>query len=242
MHVGGVYGRWELVITGSPLSQVSQAEAHAQPSEAIVSPEAWALLQSHCIGQPLVDDYVRLEAMEPKLEQPVGRSQVLPAEVETALRAYIPGAILARLAAGQSGWLAELRRVTVLFINLPDLTYSTSLDQAQAMMQALQTALYRYEGSLNRIGVDDKGPMLLAALGLPPLAHEDDAVRGVQAALAMQTALRGLGWRCAIGITTGRAFCGSVGNFIRRWPSGTSAPTAANWLPFSRFWLIIGGW
>ena len=150
------------------------------------------------------------------LTQPVVRSQVLPAEVETALRAYIPGAILARLAAGQSGWLAELRRVTVLFINLPDLTYSTSLDQAQAVMQALQTALYRYEGSLNRIGVDDKGPMLLAALGLPPLAHEDDAVRGVQAALAMQAALRGLGWRCAIGITTGRAFCGSVGNAARR--------------------------
>jgi predicted ATPase/class 3 adenylate cyclase len=216
MHVGGVYGRWELVITGAPLSQASQAEAHAQPSEVIVSPEAWALLQSHCIGQPLVDDYVRLEAMGPKLEQPVGRSQVLPAEIETALRAYIPGAILARLAAGQSGWLAELRRVTVLFINLPNLTDSTSLDQAQAVMQALQTALYRYEGSLNRIGVDDKGPVLLAALGLPPLAHEDDAVRGVQAALAMQAALRGMGWRCAIGITTGRAFCGSVGNAARR--------------------------
>jgi predicted ATPase/class 3 adenylate cyclase len=216
MHVGGVYGRWELVIIGAPLSQASQAETHAQPSEVIVSPEAWGLLQRHCIGQPMFDDYVRLEAIEPKREQAVVTNQVVPAEVETALRAYIPGAILARLAAGQSGWLAELRRVTVLFINLPDLTYNTSLDQAQVMMQALQTALYRYEGSLNRVGVDDKGPVLLAALGLPPLAHEDDAVRGVQAALAMQSALRDLGWRCAIGITTGPAFCGSVGNSARR--------------------------
>ena len=216
MHVGGVYGRWEFVITGSPLSQVSQAQAHAQPGEVIVSPEAWTFLQSHCIGQRMLDDYVRLEAMETKLDQPVATSPVLPAEVETALHAYIPGAILSRLAAGQSGWLAELRRVTVLFINLPDLTYSTSLDQAQTVMQTLQTALYRYEGSLNHIGVDDKGPMLLAALGLPPLAHEDDAARGVQAALAMQTALRDLGWRYAIGITTGRAFCGSVGNAARR--------------------------
>ena len=33
MHVGGVYGRWELVITGSPLSQVSQAEAHATTAQ-----------------------------------------------------------------------------------------------------------------------------------------------------------------------------------------------------------------
>jgi class 3 adenylate cyclase len=216
MHLGGIYGRWEFVITGPPLSQVGQAEARAQPSEVIVSPEAWAFLQTHCIGQLMLDDYVRLEAMEPKPDRPVGSSLVVPAEAEPALRAYIPGAILARLAAGHSGWLAELRRVTVLFINLPDLTSRTSLDQAQAAMQALQTALYRYEGSLNHIGVDDKGPMLLAAFGLPPLAHEDDAVRGVQAAVVMQAALLDLGWRCAIGITTGHAFCGSVGNAARR--------------------------
>ncbi|MBI1880880.1 MAG: AAA family ATPase [Chloroflexi bacterium] len=147
---------------------------------------------------------------------PTSSPQFLSPELDTPLRAYIPGAILARLAAGQSGWLAELRRVTVLFINLLDLTYSTPLPQAQTVMQALQTALYRYEGSLNRIGVDDKGPVLLAALGLPPLAHEDDAARGVKAALDMHAVLQKLGWRCAIGVTTGRAFCGSVGNATRR--------------------------
>lgn len=40
VHIGGVYGRWEFVITGSPLKQVSQAESLAQPGEVIVSPEA----------------------------------------------------------------------------------------------------------------------------------------------------------------------------------------------------------
>ena len=83
-------------------------------------------------------------------------------------------------------------------------------------MQALQTALYRYEGSINKLNVDDKGVTLVAALGLPPLTHEDDAARGVQAALAMQAKLRELGLRCSIGITSGRAFCGEVGNAPRR--------------------------
>jgi hypothetical protein len=33
----------------------------------------------------------------------------------------LPAAIVTRLAAGQTDWLAELRRVTVLFVSLPTL-------------------------------------------------------------------------------------------------------------------------
>ena len=126
-----------------------------------------------------------------------------------------PGAIpRSRLDAGQTDWLAELRRVTILFINLPDFKYDTPLMQSQEAMCALQTNLYRYEGSINKISVDDKGTSLLAALGLPPLAHEDDAVRGVRAALAMQA--RCSGWISRAWSDAGQAFCGAVGSARRR--------------------------
>lgn len=216
IHVGGVYGRWEFVITGSPLNQVSQAEAEAQPGEVVLAPEAWDLVQACATGQTLTDGYARLATVSDEIRAVPSEALEFSSEVEIALRAYLPGAILARLTAGQRSWLAELRWVTVLFINLPDLTYATPLDQSQTVMQALQTALYRYEGSVNKISVDDKGATLVAALGLPPLAHEDDASRGVQAALAMQAALQDLDWHCTIGVATGRAFCGSVGNETRR--------------------------
>jgi tetratricopeptide (TPR) repeat protein len=52
--------------------------------------------------------------------------------------------------------------------------------------------------------------------GLPPLAHEDDAARATKAALKVQGALGDLGMRCAIGLATGRAFCGAVGGDIHR--------------------------
>jgi len=108
-----------------------------------------------------------------------------------ALRSYLPTAILARLDAGQTGWLAELRLVTVLFLNAVGLDHAlpNALDRAQAVLHALQIALYHHEGSVNQFIVDDKDTTLVAALGLPPLAHEDDAARGVQAALAMQDRL-----------------------------------------------------
>ena len=39
---------------------------------------------------------------------------------ERALRAYVPSAVVARVEAGHRAWLAEFRRVTTLFILLPD--------------------------------------------------------------------------------------------------------------------------
>src|SRR4029450_3532004 len=50
----------------------------------------------------------------------------------------------------------------------------------------------------------------------PPVAHEDDPVRAVRAALGIQAQLRRHRVPYAIGIATGRAFCGSVGSELRR--------------------------
>jgi class 3 adenylate cyclase/tetratricopeptide (TPR) repeat protein len=216
VHVGGMYRRWEFLITGSPLVQVNQAEKQARPGDVVLSPRAWQLVQDRCTGLSLPTDDVRLQTVRDLL--PLRSLELVqpPQEAEGALRVYIPAAIRTRLDAGQTGWLAELRPVTVLFINLPDLNYTTPLEQAQTIMRTLQAALYHYEGSVNKLNVDDKGTTLVCALGLPPLAHEDDAVRGVQAAQEMQAQLRALGLRSAIGVTTGRVFCGSVGSEKRR--------------------------
>ena len=38
LHVGGVGGRWQLLLSGAPLLEVSQAEQRAAPGEAVLSP------------------------------------------------------------------------------------------------------------------------------------------------------------------------------------------------------------
>ncbi|MCB0163808.1 MAG: adenylate/guanylate cyclase domain-containing protein, partial [Anaerolineae bacterium] len=227
MHLGGVFDRWEFLVTGDPLVQVGQAEGHAQPGEIAISPQAWPLMADVATGRAIAGTaaaksttvtgpVIRLTGLRQLISPTALEAVTLSTGMAAALRCYIPGAIRARLAANQSGWIAELRRVTVLFVNLPDLNYAIDLAQAQQIIRALQDDLYRYEGSLNKLSVDDKGVTLVAALGLPPFAHEDDADRGIQVALAMQRTLSHQGLRGGIGVTTGRAFCGSVGNEWRR--------------------------
>jgi class 3 adenylate cyclase len=134
------------------------------------------------------------------------------------VQAYVPEVVGARLAAGQAEWLAELRRVTALFLNLLDADPAAAdqLEPLQLVMATVQPILQRYEGNLRQVVVDDKGLTLIAVFGLPPLAHEDDAARATRAALAVQAALREVGVRCAIGLATGRAFCGAVGSEVHR--------------------------
>ncbi|AXQ30921.1 hypothetical protein D0B54_20535 [Solimonas sp. K1W22B-7] len=213
-HIGGTRERWEFLVAGSPLAQVGAISGEAAPGEVLLSQEAARLLPS-AEGERLASGALRLRA----LNAPVPRAASTPpwpAGFAETLRRYIPYAILHRLAAGQTQWLGELRRLTVLFVNLPELRHDLPLARMQQVMLALQQALYRYEGSINKLSVDDKGATLVAALGLPPLAHEDDPARGVQAALAMHGALEALGMRCSIGVTTGRVYCGSVGGEQRR--------------------------
>src|SRR6185437_4211913 len=90
------------------------------------------------------------------------------------------------------------------------------LKPLQLAMAAIQPILRQYGGSLKEVIVDDKGLTLVAVFGLPPLAHEDDPARAARAALATQRALGELGLRCAIGLATGRAFCGAVGSDLHR--------------------------
>ncbi len=216
MHLGGILQRWEFLVTGKPLTQVSIAGKYALTGDVVLAHEAWALVQRDCNGHMLPEGVMQLKAIKRTLPfRSVARPRLLQ-ETEAALRAYIPGAILSRLAGGQSGRPAELRPLTVLFINLPDLSDTTPLKQAQMVMRTLQKALYYYEGSINKLSVDDKGITLVAALGLPPLTHQDDAPRGVRAAIEMQFRMKKLNLRCAIGVTSGRAYCGSVGSNRRR--------------------------
>lgn len=234
-QLGGIFDRWEFLVCGSPLEQVGLANGLAAPGDVVISSSVRNL-----IGLEQGVDVAAEVGLEEVLEGRVGATfepmgdemyrvvapvhgippERVPLTVRpsaaAALRRYIPGAIRSRLDANQSDWLGEQRRLSVIFINLPDFNAQTPLLEADRTMKALQIALYRFEGSVNKISVDDKGASLIAVLGLPPLGHPDDPERAVRAALAMQRVLRDAGQHSSIGVTTGLAFCGTIGNARRR--------------------------
>lgn len=216
-HVGGVNGRWEFLTAGDPMVQVSAVEEHAQPGNVILSPEAWVLVEEHCGGHPLPSGSVRLYDLRRPLPLQAA-APTKPPKAEASLRPYVPLAVTARLDAGHTGWMAELRRLTVMFVNVHgiDATAPSVLDRLQAVVQEIQQVLARFEGTINKLIVEQRGTACVAAFGLPPLTHEDDSSRAVYAAIELHESLTAMGLRCDIGIASGQAFCGPVGGERRR--------------------------
>jgi class 3 adenylate cyclase len=226
--VGGVFGRWELTLAGDPLRQVAQTVHAADPGQVLLSAEAAALLGARVLGDRTEGGALRLAALAqfPSASAQAERAATHsvaevggagpprrrdPQDVER-LRGFIPRSVIRRIEAGQTDWLGELRKLSILFVHLPEMGAGTSLEDAHRILCELQQALYRYEGSVNKVSVDDKGATLVAAFGLPPLYHEDDPLRALEAARDMHALLPA----ASIGIATGRVYCGVIGSEVRR--------------------------
>ena len=218
MQVGGVAGAWHFVIGGPPFDQIGPVSTVAGPGEVVLSREAKEAVDSHARGR--LDESGSLVVTgidQMRLPGPVPTPEMSKRLIEQ-VRSFVSLPVLSRLEAGQPEWLAEFRRVTSVFVNLPSLDISIAKvrDTLQDVVQTTQRALAKYEGTLTRILVDDKGITIDAAFGLPPLTHEEDPYRAVQAAEEIQKTLRQMRLDYGIGIATGRAYCGAYGSTVRR--------------------------
>lgn len=241
LQVGGILARWEPLLAGDPVTQLAQLKPVTTPGAVVLSPATAALLgppfQTRSTPRAGSDtrnitlDLGNLALLDGKTEGgdkerprrllwvadlpefPRLQRPELPEELASALRAWLPGALLSRLGQSHHEWLSELRQVTIVFAALPfEIGESLTIETAQPVVEALQRAVYRYDGGVDKISIDEKGAVLIGAFGLPPLAHEDDPARGCLAALAMHKAIVELGGKARIGVATGQVFCGPVGS------------------------------
>jgi class 3 adenylate cyclase/tetratricopeptide (TPR) repeat protein len=221
MELGGVGGRWQFVVTGEPISEASAANQEAQPGEVVLDVEAFSVAKGYVDGLLLPSGSLKVSSVEPlpPVSVPVYASDG-GADKGSAvlLRNYVPLAVADRLQAGQEQWIAEFRTLSMLFLNLAegkggnDLPISVLHERVRRIQQTLQT----YEGTLYQFLMDDKGLTAVCAFGLPPLAHEDDTRRAVEAGLSLRDELASMGAATSAGIATGTVFCGVYGNDSRR--------------------------
>ncbi|KAK5577743.1 hypothetical protein RB653_002691 [Dictyostelium firmibasis] len=235
VYVGGCKEKVEFLICGEALIQATLCEKEAESGEIYVSPATQEKMKPYAtFSQKKQKHNYKLESITTLLEKDlindfdflstmVGSQinhkflQELPLlmDMEDSLKRFVPNAVHNQF---KNDYLAELRFITVLFMNLsygtpnPD----TDLDKLQNIVFESQAIVYKHEGTVRQFIVDDKGCVLIAAWGVPPHSHEDDPSRAVEAAMEIVVNVFKLAVISSVGITTGKCFCGDVGSDERR--------------------------
>src|SRR5262245_25695750 len=140
---------------------------------------------------------------------------------------YTPKHLAERILTSKAALEGERKQVTVLFCDIVDSSRLAERLNPEAMHEVMDQALrlmaeavHRYEGTVNQF----LGDGLMALFGAP-VALEDHAFRGVQAALAIRDTLsgyseqlkrdRGVELHLRLGLNTGLVVVGRIGDDLR---------------------------
>ena len=231
MELGGVCGRWQFVVTGEPLVDAAGAQLVAKAGDVVLSPAAWGLVRDLAVtpdsGAPDPENgFVRVTAVREDSSASPSSGPAQPFDVEgyvsdekflSAFEPYVARAVVDRLQSGQEDWIAEFRNLTMLFVNLGKNPPGSSSEIASLhqTVGCVQEVMERFEGTLYQLLMDDKGLTAICSFGLPPLAHENDARRAVEAAIELRQRLNSRNIPTSVGIATGAVFCGINGSDTR---------------------------
>ena len=214
------------VIAGRTLDLLACAEHHARRGEVVADAD----VVNQAGGQIAVAEWRtdaetgQRVAVISELAEPVPPAPWpdLPPDglSEAQCRPWLLPEVYKRLCSGTKQFLAELRPAAALFLSFKGIDYDQD-DQAGERLDAyvrwVQAEIERYGGSLLQVIVGDKGSYLLAGFGAP-VAHHDDEVRAVSAALALQATplefefITGV----QIGLAKGQMRAGAYGSTTRR--------------------------
>jgi class 3 adenylate cyclase len=215
--VGGFNGRWECLLSGPALDAAVNAERIASAGEVILAHGAAALLDPFGCHESARQGHRRLLTMAippPSLPPPTQEAGA----TQDVLAPFLPRALLSRLDLPSATWLPEFRLVTLFLATVTTHSAESALctgpaGSAHRLILRFQEVVEEFGGTA-KVDLDAKGTLLLGVWGLPPQAHEDDALLAVEAARALHEYASGE-QRMSIGVATGRVLCGAFGSRSR---------------------------
>jgi len=207
------------LVLGEAIEDAGALLSEARVGEVALSHRAVELCGARCSTSPISRNAHRFGGLTtPPQAPPASGRRAIDASFRTLLERAVPRSVQQRLLAGSSQWTAEFRTVSAIFIGLPGFKpmSATKLPELEATLDSIQACLGRFDGDLYMVLADEKGLIAIGLFGAPPFGHEDDAIRAVRTALAIEAELHARRTESSIGVASGRAFCEVCGTDARR--------------------------
>ncbi len=208
------------VLAGSLMARLDVVQAQVRQGELLVDAATAQGLDAQVVLSPAPgrdETFYRVERLERLPVPPPARDPFPDVPPEESRRWVQPG-VYERLRGKQNRFLAELRPAAALFLRFQGIDYAgdpRARDLLDGFVRWVQQVLAQYEGTLIQLTIGEKGSYLYAAFGAP-IAHDDDPLRAVSAALQLRTPPpEGPVQAVQIGISWGRMRVGAYGSPTR---------------------------
>ena len=218
-------------LAGKTLERMAGAESLAKRGEVVVdeaTAAGWPVLERRTHPES-GEVYCVIEQSDPVFAS-FEVSATHPVEewedrFQAVIRPYVLPATWERIEVGMGELMTELRPAAALFLRFTGIDYDG--DEAagaklDAFIRRAQMIMSTYDGTLLQVSIGDKGSYFYASFGAP-VAHEDDMLRAVRAAMDLRAAvdlrasLPGLVLPAVqIGVSQGVMHTGSYGSSTRR--------------------------
>jgi AAA ATPase domain len=211
-------GRSFLLMTGEPLKAIAVISHAGEPGDIIIDGALAEALSQNADLQPLDDGSSRLTAVHGAAAIGAGNAARFEPASRHMVSRFVPRIVIDRSQFGHEAWLAEFRTLSAVYVRLsrPDVSDRATPDTLQAALQVIAAAATELGVEIFDLIANDKGVVAEIVCGLPPFSQENNAACALEIALRITAGLGTLKLPCSVGIATGRAFCGDVGNDLRR--------------------------
>lgn len=216
----GVRNKKLLSFYGESIESLSLAAANKAPDQVLISSTALSKLSVHTKvvaglnGAGVVIKFPETTEVPEKSSPPINEQAI------AKIKEFAPITLSFPLSKERLEWSSEIRPVSAIFMQFPN--EGKSENELEALMEmrnlvdSIALKVTKYEGLLNQIWMDEKQTQLLICFGPSPSAHVDNPERAVELGLELQQLLITKGVTGGIGIGTGKAYCGILGNDILR--------------------------
>jgi class 3 adenylate cyclase/tetratricopeptide (TPR) repeat protein len=212
------------VLAGETLYRLATAEHHAERGEILLDQPAMAALGDQVNALEWREDsesrerFAVVKQLEVKIEADQWPTLEADALTDEQIRPWLLPPVYDRLMSGMGEFLTELRPTVSLFLRFSGIDYdgdAAAQSKLNEYVQAVQQILTRYNSYMLQLTIGDKGSSFYAAFGAP-LAHEDNAIRAVSAALELRDLQMDFITDVQIGISQGLTRTGACGGVYRR--------------------------
>ena len=214
VHLGSPTHRCYFLPGGDAVEQAMALVPSANPSETLISHEAWLSIQDLCDAEVKNNGTVRLlRFKEPHHDDAHVGHRVDPLG---NIDCYLPKALRARLNSALPNWVGDLRYVTIAFIKVLFANKAISLSHLNEILLKVESRVEGFGGEILEVSTSKEGLETLCVFGLPAGNPTDIGRYAILATIEVRDELNDDGFSVSAGIATGQVFCGPVGPERRR--------------------------